>query len=268
MNKWATEPFALHRDRVRRLLAQEFVWRMASIGSATLEEMRAFPLLLFKVPACAGEIAQVAEVARRLGWVEAPELEGGEWRLTDAGRAVPRPPSLAITQVVTRILSVADPVRSRATDWLPLVALVAGVFTAGVAEASTVDAVRWLAAAVLLASLLWQGYGEIQIVRAVRGWGRVQADPDYLPVARLYDWFRLVFIIVFDAAIVAAFTASLFGSWEEAAVLATVAVATGLVHLGVWTWPVYQMTTKVRDGRLLPTCPDAERQPARAPAHA
>ena len=165
MNDWATEPFALRRDRIRRLVGQEFVWRLAAIGSATREELRAFPLLLFKVPACPEEIDQVAEVARRLGWVEKPEHDDGEWRLTEAGRAVPRPPSLAIGQVVTRILSVADPVRSRATDWLPLVALVAGVFTAGVAEASTVDAVRWLASGVLVASILWQGYGEIQIIR-------------------------------------------------------------------------------------------------------
>ena len=247
MSDGAAQPFDLRRDGVRRLVAQEFVWRLRSTGSATLEEMRAYPLLLFKIPACPDEIALVADVARRLGWIEEPETPGGEWRLTDAGRAVQRPPSLAITQVVTRIVSVADPVRTRATDWLPLLALVAGAFTAGVVEASTADAVRWLAAAVLLGSMVWQGYGEVQIVRVVRNWKRVQEDPRYRVITQLYDWPRLALIVVFDAALVAAFTAAVFGrSWAFLVALG-IAAAMGLVHLVWLTWPVHELAVAARD---------------------
>ena len=86
----------------------------------------------------------------------------------------------------------------------------------------------------------------------------MQADDGYRPVRRLYGRFRLAFIVVFDAAMVAAFTASLFGAWAEAAALGIVAAVTGGIHLAAWTWPVYKMAVKVRDGRLPPTCRDAD----------
>ena len=73
MSGWATEPIDLRPDAVRRLFAQELVTRMSRVGSATLCELEMLPLLLFKVPANAGELEQIAKVARRLGWLEAPE---------------------------------------------------------------------------------------------------------------------------------------------------------------------------------------------------
>ena len=71
-------------------------------------------------------------------WATAPiGLGSGATRRLSAQERVTRmgpvgSRTLAIPQVATRILSVADPVRSRAADWHPLVALPAGAVTTGV----------------------------------------------------------------------------------------------------------------------------------------
>ena len=239
MSDWATTPIDLRRGTVRRLFAQELVSQMSSIGSATRGELLALPVLLFKVPPEPGELDQVTEVARRLDWLE---KAGDEWRVTESGRALRRPPSLAIQQVATRVLSVANPVRTQAKDWLPILALAAGTVTAGVVRGiDTADAVRALSAAVLFGAVVWQFYGELQIVQTIKSWPRVQREDECQPLKRLYSTPRLVVTAIMDAAVIGAFALVIFGAWEIGLAIVAIAALAGIVHLRLWTIPAAVM---------------------------
>jgi hypothetical protein len=242
MSNWATTPIDLRRGTVRRLFAQELVAQMGSIGAATRGELLTLPVLLFKVPPGPDELDQVTEVARRLDWLEKGKAPDEEWRVTESGRALRRPPSLAIPQVATRVLSVANPVRTQAKDWLPILALAAGTVTAGVARGvDTADAVRALSAAVLLGAVLWQFYGELQIVQAIKSWPRVQQEAACRPLKRLYSRPRLVVTAIMDATLIGAFTLVIFGAWRIGLATLAIAALAGIVHLRRWTVPVEVM---------------------------
>jgi hypothetical protein len=237
----------LRSDVVRRLFAQELVSRMVVLGSATLGELRALPLLLFKVPPTHDELEQIADVARRLGWLEPPERPGGEWKLTDAGRAVRRPASLAASQVVTRILSVANPVRTQAKDWVPLLAIVAGGLATTATDAATADVVRALSVIVLGGAVAWQFYGEVQIVRAVGAWKRIQDDERYAHATALYRPVRLGVTVLFDLALIALFAFTIFTlEFRWIATAGVVAAVTGGVHLARWTWPAARLVRRLK----------------------
>ena len=64
-----------------------------------------------------------------------------EWGVTEAGFGVPPPESLQLSQVVARVLRLADPVRKGATDWLPLIAVVIGALAATEAGAEIFSAI-------------------------------------------------------------------------------------------------------------------------------
>ena len=241
----------LRSDAVRRLFAQELVSRMVVLGSATLDELQALPLLLFKVRPEDDELELIADVARRLGWLEPPEQPDGEWRLTDAGRAVRRPPSLAASQVVTRILSVANPVRTQAKDWVPLLAIIAGGLATTATNAATANVVRALSVIVLGGAVAWQFYGEVQIVRAVGAWKRIQDDHRYAPATSLYRPTRLTVTVLFDLALIAFFAFAIFAL--EAGFLVTagvVAAVAGAVHLVCWTLPAARMVKGLKEKAL------------------
>lgn len=217
---------------------------MASIGSATRAELLALPLLVFKVAPEPGELDQLTEIARRLGWLEKVDSPREEWRLTESGRAVRRPPSLAIPQVATRILSVANPVRTQAKDWLPLIALGVGAVAGAAQGLTTAEAVRGTSVAVLLGAVSWQFYGELQIVWAIRGWSRVQGDPACKPLTALYSKPRLVVAAVLDAAAIVLFALLIFGQCLlglPVLALAILVPAAGLWHLHHWTIPAALM---------------------------
>ena len=246
MGDWSTTPIDVRDETVRRVFGQELVTRMARVGSATLDELAALPLLLFKVPAKRDELGQIAQVARRLGWLEPPADDTGEWKLTDAGRAVRPPPTLAATQVVTRIFSLANPVRAQAKDWVPLLAVAAGAAaTATKDTGATADIVRVLAIAVLAGSIAWQFYGELQLARAVRAWARIHGQAKLAPATSLYRAPRLMLAVVFDLALLATFGLAIFGAaaWWVAAALAC---AGGIVHLFAWTLPAAVMVQESR----------------------
>jgi hypothetical protein len=236
---------------------------MVVLGSATLDELLALPLLLFKVPPTRDELEQIADVARRLGWLEPPEQPGGEWKLTDAGRAVRRPPSLAAYQVVTRILTVADPVRTQAKDWLPLLAIVAGGLATTATDATTADVVRAVSVLVLGGAVAWQFYGEMHIVRAIRAWRRIKDDRRYKPATALYRPERLTVTVLLDLALIALFAFAIFSldaGWIVGA--GVVAAVTGGVHLRCWTWPAKRMVDGLK--REVPAHRDVpHRSPAR-----
>jgi hypothetical protein len=237
----------LRSDVVRRLFAQELAARMVVLGSATLDELLALPLLLFKVKPKPDELERIADVARRLGWLEPPEQPGGEWRLTDAGRAVRRPPSLAAYQVVTRILSVANPVRTQAKDWVPLLAIVAGGLATTATDASAANVVRALAVIVLGGAVAWQFYGELHIVRAVGAWKRIQGDQRYAPATALYRPLRLTVTVLFDLALIALFAFAIFAldaGWIVTA--GVVAAVLGGLHLVCWTLPAARMVERFK----------------------
>lgn len=226
MADWVSLPIDLTNTRDRRLFAEEFVTRLQPTGTATIAEMKELNLSLFMVPATPLELGQVAEAARRLGWVERPQngTEGsGEWRITERGFSVRRPPSLGIGQVIARIVNLADPVRKEATDWLPVLAVVAGAATATFPNNSDAVGVliRTLAIVVVAAALLRQGLGELDLIRATKRWPRLQASRFHAPVARFYNWPRFGFAIVFDITVLA-----LFG-------LAIITHCLALVALGV-----------------------------------
>lgn len=222
MLQWES-PLCLRDDRTRRLYSQELVSELLRVGAATRSEMRDANVSLLKVPAEGGELAQVLEVARRIGWVELRDrsVEEGvaekEWALTDAGRATPPPESLRLSQVVARVLRFADPVRKRAADWLPLAALVAGAAAAARAEAShgdtTLLVIRLLSIAVLLAALARGGVGEVKLFRAAKAFSRLQKGGYYEPIKAFFSWERLVWVAAFDVAVLACFGLAIFLTW-------------------------------------------------------
>lgn len=168
----ATDYFDDDSDsRTRRIFAQEFVTQLARLGAGTSEQLYTRDGIAFfsARPADAKAIDYIGAWAERYGWAS---KEDDVWSVTDAGASVPPPPSLAFEQVLTRILRIANPVRTNATDWLPLLALIVGAIagTAAVGDFDTLDAVRALALAVLVSSLAIQLHGEYWITIAFKRW--------------------------------------------------------------------------------------------------
>jgi hypothetical protein len=155
--------FTSDRDsRTRRIFAQEFVTQLKRLGSGSAEDLQADGIAFFSAKPTRTEIDDVGRIAQRYGWAE---QEDEVWSVTDAGAALPRPPSLGLGQVLTRVLQVANPVRTNAQDWIPRIALVAGA-TAGAASirnVNTRDVIRALALAVLAISIAVQFHGEYRI---------------------------------------------------------------------------------------------------------
>jgi hypothetical protein len=237
---WWKRPLDLQDDHVRRLFAKEFVMELRRVGAATTQEMRDADVSLLKVPAENDELAQVAEVTRRMGWVEPRQrtAEGGsteqEWALTETGLAVPPPASLELKQVFTRVLRFADPSRTRgAADWLPLAALVAGTVAATGAQQSgnkqTLIAIRALSIAVLFLALVGGLIGEAYLVRAAKAFRRLQKCGFYEPIKAFQSWRHLRWLAAFDAAVLTAFGLGIFLKWQWSLVALVVAVLVGIV---------------------------------------
>jgi hypothetical protein len=202
----------------RRLFAQEFTTRLQTLGSASLQQMECeFGLVLFKIPASGEELRQVADVARRLGWVQAPEGGvDGEWSLTDSGRSLARPTSLATVQVAARIARTANPIREQAGSWLPILALVAGGLAAS--DVTTLTAVRILAIALLAWTFAIQAIGEARIVACVKHWPKLDDDAEkqaHKAVLRFYGWSRLALNLAALAAAVTAFGLGIFNQQSQ-----------------------------------------------------
>jgi hypothetical protein len=239
---WATNPIDLSRQHNRRLFAQEFVSHLAPLGASSIDEMRALGIWLFKVPPDVDELEQVCSVAGRLGWVDEPDNpRTGRWQVSELGRTVARPPSLAFTHVFTRLARVAGPVREQATDWLPLLAVVAGALTTAKygGQASTLDAIRILSLAVLTYALTRQAIGEAGIVRAVQTWAD-DLDDDEIErrgiSAQLdfYNWPRLFVALLFDVAVLAIFGFLLFQVWAGVAGAGAAAILLGALLERRW----------------------------------
>jgi hypothetical protein len=202
--------------RLRRLFAQEFTTQLRRVGAASVEDLVAtFHLRLFKIDASRAELLEAAGDARRFGWVQAPpNLETGEWSVTDTGAALPRPTSLATPQIATRLARAASPVREQATTLLPYVALVAGGVTALASDVTTATVVRVIAVAVLIWTFTVQLAGERQIITAVQSWPKLEGAAQ--PVARqavlrFYSHERFGLNVLFLAAVVVSFGLGVFG---------------------------------------------------------
>ena len=215
-------------DRAR-LFGQELTTQLRHIGSASLREMADSGLRLFKIRATGEELEQAAHLARRRGWLEPPGEAGGEWTLTDRGASLPRPTTLATPQIAARLSSVAKPVRDQATDWLPIIALVAGSVAAAATEVTTLTAVRVIAIAVLVWSLAIQYAGELKIVRAVQAWSRLdpERDDEHAAVLDFYGFRRMKINAGFLAAAVTAFGLGIFGQWTPFAAAVALMVLLG-----------------------------------------
>lgn len=197
-----------------RLFGQELTTQLRRIGSASVAEMHDSGLRLFKIRATVEELEHAANLARRHGWLEPPAKPAGEWTLTERGASLPRPTTLATPQIAARLSSVAKPVRDQATDWLPIIALVAGGVAAAATDVKTVTAVRVIAIAVLVWSLGIQFAGELKIVRALQAWDRLdRTREEHAAVLDFYGFRRMWLNAGFLAAAVAAFGLGIFGQW-------------------------------------------------------
>jgi len=201
-------------SRTRRLVAQEFVTQLKRIGSGSTQQLYGDGMSFFSCrPQDPGAIDYVGKMAQRYGWAKQTD---GVWSATDSGNALTPPPSLAINQVLTRIFSLADPVRSQATNWAPLVAIVVGA-TAGATAIKgfgTLDVIRVLALSVLVVSVAIQFWGGCRIVRAFNQW---REPPTWTTNNRTtkddhYGWSRLTVNGLFDLVVIAAFGLLIF--WQ------------------------------------------------------
>lgn len=217
------DPLDLEDDSTRQLLAREFAAELRRVGAATRQEMHAANLSLLRVPAEEAELIQLTELARRLGWVQLRDTgekndHRQEWVLTETGRAVRPPETLHLSQVVARVLRFADPVRKGAAEWLPLVAVAVGAVAATQQAGThnddkTLIAVRVLSIAVLLVAVARGGIGERELVKAAKAFPRVQKVSFYEPIKAFHAWPRLVWVAIFDAAVLTAFGMAIFLTW-------------------------------------------------------
>lgn len=240
---WGNDRLDLTDDAVRQVFAQELVNQLRRVGTATLPEMLEANFAFMRVPADDDELERVLDVAHRLGWVE-PDAGGGaqRWAITQAGAKVPPPQTLHVAQVAARILQTADPVRQRAKDWLPIVAIVVGALAARQAETEdgggdSLTAIRLLSIAVLVAALVRGGAGEWRLLKAMRAWRRIQNAPHYGAIVRFYSHRRLVFVTAFDALVVCALALALFLEWWLAGAAALLALAVAACLEFVWRRP-------------------------------
>jgi hypothetical protein len=192
---------------------------------------RDFHLELFKVRASGRELREVADVARRFGWVQSPEdADHGEWSLTERGAALPRPTSLATLLVATRLLRAVNPVREQATSLLPYLALVAGGAAAFATDVTTLTAVRIIAIGVLAWAFATQLAGEAQIIRAIRAWPRLAAGSgreSNRAVLRFYGWWRFGLNVALLACVVLAFGLGVFNQTDAFRIAGGAALALG-----------------------------------------
>jgi hypothetical protein len=252
------KPLDLEDHRVRRVFAQELVIELRRVGAANIDEMCDANVSLLRIPAEEGELQQVSEAARRLGWIELrdrPTEEGQkEWSVSSLGLAVPRPPSLDVGQVVSRVLRFADPIRTGVTDWLPIVAIVAGAISAQQAESfgneAALDAIRIASIAVLLATLVWGAIGEVYLVKAMHAFSRVKDSPFYAPARRFHSWPRLMSVAVIDILILVAFGMAVFLVWPG--VLVSVIPLAIVIAANLWFWriPAYAIWRKRPPGGI------------------
>jgi hypothetical protein len=230
-------PLNLQDHHVRRLFAKEFVTELRRVGNATRGDMRDANVSLLKVPAEIDELEQLVEVSRRMGWVERRERswQGGteqEWTLTDTGLAEAPPASLDLKQVFTRVLHSVDPSRTRgASDWVPLVALLAGIAAATQQSGNqqTVIAIRVLSIATLSLALVRGMIGEWYLVRAAKAFPRIQECEFYRGIKVFQSWRHLRLVAIFDIAVLAAFGLGVFLVWLWCLVSLGVAAVVGSV---------------------------------------
>jgi hypothetical protein len=248
------DPLALNKAWRRRLFAQEFTTQLRRVGSASLGEMEdQWGLKLFKIEASNEELRQVAEAARRFGWVSAPEEPGdGEWSLTESGLALPRPTSLATLQIASRILRAVNPVREQATNFLPYLALVAGGIGVLGANVTALTAGRGIAIAVLVWTFAIQLAGEAQIIRAIKSWPKLDKEREqrgrHQAVLRFYGWFRFGLNVAFLIGVVAAFGFGLFNQRGLFLIAGAAALALGASVLVLSLRATLEVAGPVRRG--------------------
>jgi hypothetical protein len=244
------EPIELRDDHVRRIFAQELVIELRRVGATDIDEMYEARVSLLRIPAEKRELAQVAEATRRMGWVELRDRPGKaserEWAVTELGSAVRRPASLQVLQVFSRVLHFAGPVRAGVTDWLPVLAIVAGAVAAQQVESlgssePTLVAIRVVSIAVLGAALVWGAIGEVHLLKAMAAFKRVQSEPGYGAARRFHWWPRLLSVIGFDALLLVVFGMALFLLWPALLLVAIPTFTFALAILLSWNLQAKQV---------------------------
>ena len=221
--------------RTRRLFAQEFVTQLKRLGAGNARQLYDDGMSFFACrPQDRGAIDHIGKMAQRYGWAEQTD---GVWAVTEAGSGLAPPPSLAVHQVLTRIFSFADPVKTEAKDWVPLIAVVVGATASATAIQGfgTLDVIRVLALAVLVASVGIQFWGECRIVRAFSHWRRPPTWTTKEGKRRsndFYSWKRLIVNAIFDLAVIAAFALVIF--WQPIP-LPNVTIAGTTIRPWLWT---------------------------------
>ena len=190
------------------------VTQLKRIGSGTAKQLYDDGLSFFCCdPQDQGAIDYIGKMAQRYGWAQQTDRV---WTVTETGNALTPPPSLAVHQVLTRIFSLADPVKTEAKDWVPLIAIVIGATASATAIKGfgTLDVIRVLALAVLVVSVAIQLWGEYHIVIAFNQWRHPPswAKRDKPIKDDYYSWWRLAVNALFDLAVIAAFGLLIF--WQ------------------------------------------------------
>ena len=222
-------------SRTRRLFAQEFVTQLKRIGSGSAKQLYDDGISFFCCdPQDQGAIDYIGKMAQRYGWAQQTD---GVWTVTETGNKLTPPPSLAVHQVLTRIFSLADPVKTEAKDWVPLIAIVIGATASATAIKGfgTLDVIRVLALAVLIVSVAIQLWGEYRIVRAFNQW---RNPPSWMkrdkPIKDdYYSWQRLAVNALFDLAVIAAFGLLIF--WQP---IPCPKATIGAISIPPWLWTV------------------------------
>jgi hypothetical protein len=231
----------------RRVLVEEFLADLRTIGASTISEMEAASVGMFKLPANIAELTELTAIARRLGLL-GPRERGAtetvdsnteiEWALSEQGQELPAPRSLDVPQIVLSVARLADPARKQAVDWFPTIALLLGIgaaTTTSVTSDAAANAAGAVSIALLTVVLAIHARGELGLRSAARSWPRLRKQRP--ATYKFHTGPRIPVVFLFVVSVIAAYGLAIFEQFRAAAIVGAAGIVLAIVQWRVWHFP-------------------------------
>ena len=224
-------------------------------GASTVPQMLAGRLRIYHVPADEDDLDELAEMSRRLGYVEKKQKDNAEdeWAPTARGFEVGRPSSLDPTLVLGSLARMAGGTRKQVSDWFPVGAAAIGALATIGSDPSRW--ISWLSVAVLGVVILKHAWDEVLLHLGARTWRRFDhaRGPERI-IWRFWDMPRILWVVALNATGVTVYAALILpdalGSvlWYAVSVFVVQLVVFG----AVWWWPFEQAQKQLPNGSRTP----------------
>jgi hypothetical protein len=247
---------------IRRVLVQEFMGGLHELGGAsTVAQMLDGRLQIYRVPADEEDLEELAEMSRRLGYVEKKRKDDGEdeWAPTARGFDVGRPSSLDPTLIVGSVVRIAGGTRKQVSDWFPAGAAAIGALATIGRDPTTQNVwIRWLSVILLSLVLLKHVWDEVLLHLGARSWRRFDnAHGLERTVWRFWCRPRIACAVALNAAGVVLYAVLIlpdvpdWAAWWAAG--AFVALFVGFA--AVWWWPFERAQRRLPNGKRIAARP-------------